>query len=297
MIVAYVDGAITIFNNNLDVRHRQDTLRAGPILCMVGLESGPRVLCGHAEGDISSIGLPGFELRCSWRVSKYDVKQRACKVRCLCSAHFDGVFIVGTEDGSLQVWQRDGKDAMADATEADPGEQEEQEYREGAPCCTQGHLCSARPSSFRCHVCGTKLQNGGWECLHCQQGFCFDCFPKGSALSLGGSEAAWADGRWATVRKHSGMGCAIVAFKQATHRGKLLMHCRHEPVNLGGIVVDVKPHMEKQADGSRTEDPSCLFMGWKQPKEAGACKLQVHVLQVFVDRFCDRCCPIIDVDD
>ncbi|CAK9094260.1 unnamed protein product [Durusdinium trenchii] len=102
MIVVYADGSICIFDGLGGLKHQQPALPAGPVLCIAGLESGPRVLCGHAKGQVSSITLPNFVLKKHWQALE------RCKVQTLCCAGHDGIYVLGAENGSLQLWQRDG---------------------------------------------------------------------------------------------------------------------------------------------------------------------------------------------
>ncbi|CAE7498187.1 ZFWD3 [Symbiodinium necroappetens] len=102
MIVVYADGSMCIFDGLGAMKHKQPALPAGPVLCIAGLESGPRVLCGHAKGQISSISLPDFVLKKYWHALE------RCKVQTLCCAGHDGIYVLGAENGTLQLWQRDG---------------------------------------------------------------------------------------------------------------------------------------------------------------------------------------------
>ncbi|CAJ1427157.1 unnamed protein product [Effrenium voratum] len=102
MIVVYADGSICIFDALGEQKHKQPALPAGPVLCIAGLESGPRVLCGHAKGQVSSITLPNFVLKKHWQAL-----ERA-KVQTLCCAGHDGIYVLGAENGTIQLWQRDG---------------------------------------------------------------------------------------------------------------------------------------------------------------------------------------------
>lgn len=103
MIVAYADGQVCIFDAGGVKKHDQPPMDVGPILSVTGLENGPRLLCGHAKGQVSSIVLPAFQLRKSWQAF-----ERA-KVQSLTAAPGpDGIFIIGAENGNLQIWQRDG---------------------------------------------------------------------------------------------------------------------------------------------------------------------------------------------
>jgi len=105
MIVVYSDGSVCIYNALGQQTHSQPPLPAGPVMCVVGLDSGPRVLCGHAKGQVSSITLPMFQLKKCWQALE------RCKVQCLCCAGHDGIFLVGAENGTLQLWQRDAAHA------------------------------------------------------------------------------------------------------------------------------------------------------------------------------------------
>lgn len=100
MIVVYADGAVCIFDANGIQKHQQPPLPSGPVLCVAGLESGPRVLCGHAKGQVSSITLPMFQLKKYWQALE------RCKVTTMCTAGHDGIFLLGAENGNLQIWQR-----------------------------------------------------------------------------------------------------------------------------------------------------------------------------------------------
>jgi len=107
MIVVYADGSMCIFDGLGAMKHKQPALPAGAVLCIAGLESGPRVLCGHAKGQVSSISLPSFVLKKYWHALE------KCKVQTLCCAGHDGIYVLGAENGTLQLWQRDGSiDAM-----------------------------------------------------------------------------------------------------------------------------------------------------------------------------------------
>mmetsp|Transcript_93492 Transcript_93492/g.166340 ORF Transcript_93492/g.166340 Transcript_93492/m.166340 type:complete len:386 (-) Transcript_93492:55-1212(-) len=102
MIVVYADGSMCIFDAHGAKKLEQQALPAGPVLCMAGLDSGPRVLCGHSKGQVSSITLPMFVLKTHWQVLE------RCKVQTLAAAGHDGIFVLGAENGNLQLWQRDG---------------------------------------------------------------------------------------------------------------------------------------------------------------------------------------------
>jgi WD40 repeat protein len=101
MIVAYADGQVCIFDAGGVKKHDQAPMEAGPILSVAGLESGPRLLLGHAKGQVTSMILPAFTLRVCWQAFE------KCKVQSICCSGQDGVFIIGGENGNLQLWQRD----------------------------------------------------------------------------------------------------------------------------------------------------------------------------------------------
>jgi len=105
-IAAYQDGSMLIFAPNGAQKHAQPPLPAGPVHCLCGLDSGPRLLCGHAKGQVSSVVLPMFHLKRDWQALP------KCKVQSLCSAGHDGIFIVGAENGNLQLWQRQEPDEI-----------------------------------------------------------------------------------------------------------------------------------------------------------------------------------------
>lgn len=100
MVVSYADGTVCIFDPAGNQKLCQPPMPAGPVLCMAGLDSGPRVLCGHSKGQVSSITLPMFQLKHYWQALE------RCKVQSLCCAGHDGIFLLGAENGSLQLWQR-----------------------------------------------------------------------------------------------------------------------------------------------------------------------------------------------
>lgn len=100
MIVAYADGSCIIFDPEGNQKMEQQPLPQGAVIGMVGLESGPRVLLGHSKGQVSSIGLPMFDCKKAWQAFE------KCKVMSMCTAGHDGIFLLGGENGNLQLWQR-----------------------------------------------------------------------------------------------------------------------------------------------------------------------------------------------
>merc|ERR1712061_141271 len=101
-IEAYTDGCIRIFASDGSLKTEVKPLAAGPILALAGLDSGPRVLCGHPYGQVSTIELPSFSFRCQFQALEHT------KVESLCCAGHDGIFLVGANNGTLQLWQRIG---------------------------------------------------------------------------------------------------------------------------------------------------------------------------------------------
>ncbi|CAK9036276.1 unnamed protein product [Durusdinium trenchii] len=90
IIVAYSEGMIKIFDAEGNQKSEK-SLDAGPILRLAGLESGPRVLCGHARGQVSTITLPSFEFKTAFQAlpgQKID--------SLLCAGH-DGIFLIGSQ--------------------------------------------------------------------------------------------------------------------------------------------------------------------------------------------------------
>lgn len=99
-IVAYQDGSIIIYDDRGVQKHSQPPLPGGPLHCIGGLTAGPRVLCGHGKGQVSSIILPSFDLKKYWQAFE------RCKVSAMCCS-MDGMFMLGGENGDLHLWQRD----------------------------------------------------------------------------------------------------------------------------------------------------------------------------------------------
>jgi hypothetical protein len=106
MIAVYSDGTVCIFDPAGNQKLCNPPMPAGPVLCVAGLDSGPRVLCGHAKGQVSSITLPMFQLKHHWQALE------RCKVQSLSCAGHDGIFVLGAENGSLQLWQRNDSTVM-----------------------------------------------------------------------------------------------------------------------------------------------------------------------------------------
>jgi len=102
-------------------------------------------------------------------------------------------------------------------------------------------------------------------------------------------EADEAQGPWVHVKKHSSMGCAVVTFPSASICDVVLARCA-SGVELQGNALQVKPHQQKQSDGTRVPVPECAFVGWKQPKRATPAQTQVcadDLLDLF-EGFCSH---------
>lgn len=102
LVVAYSDGGLRIFDAEGTLKTDRQPLAAGPILALGGLESGPRVLVGHARGQVSTIMLPSFEFKTQFQALE---ENRVESIRC---AGHDGIFLLGSQNGTLQLWQRFG---------------------------------------------------------------------------------------------------------------------------------------------------------------------------------------------
>jgi len=102
IIVAYSEGSLRIFDPQGELKSEMKPLAAGPMVSIAGLESGPRVLCGHSNGKVSTIMLPDFAFRLDFQaLDRHKVES------ILCAGH-DGIFCLGSQDGTLQLWQRVG---------------------------------------------------------------------------------------------------------------------------------------------------------------------------------------------
>jgi WD40 repeat protein len=99
-IVAYQEGGLRVFDAEGTLKSEMKPLAAGPIQAIAGLESGPRVLVGHSRGQVSTIVLPSFDFSTQFQA----VEGR--KIESLMCAGHDGIFMLGTQDGTLQLWQR-----------------------------------------------------------------------------------------------------------------------------------------------------------------------------------------------
>jgi len=102
IIVAYTDGSLRIFDAEGTLKSDVRPLAAGPIVSIGGLDSGPRVLVGHAKGQVSTITLPDFQFKTQFQAI---LGSRVETIRCV--GH-DGLFLLGFSNGTLHLWQRVG---------------------------------------------------------------------------------------------------------------------------------------------------------------------------------------------
>lgn len=72
-----------------------------------------------------------------------------------------------------------------------------------------------------------------------------------------------AQGRWVHVKKHNSMGWAVVTFPSQAVCNNVLSWYSQKRVPLKSIVLDVRPHQEKQPNGTK-DVPEALFVAWKQ---------------------------------
>merc|ERR1711920_1148392 len=95
LIVAYSDGCLRIFDVDGNVKSETKPMAAGPLVSIAGLESGPRLLCGHSHGQVSTIELPSFTYRLHFQALD------GHKVESILCAGHDGIFGGGSAHRSL----------------------------------------------------------------------------------------------------------------------------------------------------------------------------------------------------
>eukprot|EP00927_Polykrikos_kofoidii_P060477 TRINITY_DN55443_c0_g1_i1.p1 TRINITY_DN55443_c0_g1~~TRINITY_DN55443_c0_g1_i1.p1 ORF type:complete len:423 (+),score=50.53 TRINITY_DN55443_c0_g1_i1:60-1328(+) len=101
LIVAYSDGNLRVFDGEGGLKKELKPISDGAsILSIAGLESGPRVICTHARGQVSTIVLPDFEFKLQFQAFEFGRVESV-----LCAGH-DGIFVLGHQSGNLQLWQR-----------------------------------------------------------------------------------------------------------------------------------------------------------------------------------------------
>lgn len=103
LVAAYADGGLRVFDAEGTLKSElQATHTAGPIMAMGGLASGPRIVCTHSRGQVSTIVLPNFEFKLQFQA--FDAG-RIESVHCEQSGS-QGLFLLGHQNGTLQLWQR-----------------------------------------------------------------------------------------------------------------------------------------------------------------------------------------------
>lgn len=101
VIAAYGDGCLRIFDVEGTMKSELASMPAGPILRIAGLESGPRVICGHSYGQVTSVLLqPQFEPKAQFQAFV------DTSIESVMATGHDGLFLLGSKKGSLQLWQR-----------------------------------------------------------------------------------------------------------------------------------------------------------------------------------------------
>lgn len=100
VVAAYGDGGLRVFDAEGTMKSEMPNLAAGSIQAIGGLESGPRLLCGHAHGQVSTITLPDFNFKTQFQA------MLDTSIESLMCAGQDGLFLLGCKKGNLQLWQR-----------------------------------------------------------------------------------------------------------------------------------------------------------------------------------------------
>jgi len=99
LIVAYSDGTLRVFDAEGTLKAELKPTPAGSIIAIAGLESGPRVVCTHSKGKVSTVVLPSFEHKLHYQAFE------GGRVESIMCAP-DGIFLLGNSSGALQLWQR-----------------------------------------------------------------------------------------------------------------------------------------------------------------------------------------------
>jgi len=100
VIAAYGDASLRIFDAEGTMKSEMQNIAAGPIQRIAGLDRGPRVLCGHSYGQVTTIVLPDFIFKTQFQAF-LDTSIESV----LCPGD-QGLFLLGSKTGSLQLWQR-----------------------------------------------------------------------------------------------------------------------------------------------------------------------------------------------
>jgi WD40 repeat protein len=102
VVAGYGDGTLRVFDAEGTMKSEMPALGAGTITSIAGLDSGPRLLCGHAHGQVSTIILPDFAFKLQFQAMlETSVESVMCPGQ-------DGLFLLGSKNGNLQLWQRMG---------------------------------------------------------------------------------------------------------------------------------------------------------------------------------------------
>lgn len=100
VVAAYGDGSLRVFDAEGSMKSEMPSLAGGSIQAIGGLESGPRLLCGHGHGQVSTITLPDFNFKTQFQA------MLDTSIDSLMCAGQDGLFLLGCKKGNLQLWQR-----------------------------------------------------------------------------------------------------------------------------------------------------------------------------------------------
>jgi len=100
VVAAYSDGSLRVFDAEGGMKSEMQALAAGPILKIAGLDSGPRLLCAHSCGQVSTILLPNFEFKLQFQAFvDTSIESLYCPGQ-------EGLFLLGSKTGNLHLWQR-----------------------------------------------------------------------------------------------------------------------------------------------------------------------------------------------
>jgi len=105
LIAVCQDGSAGIWDANGQEKLIQNPLKAGPMSCVC--VKGDRLVFGHSKGQLSCMSLPDFTFK-----KEFPVLDRI-KVRFLCPIENSPYFVLGGDNGNLQVWEKGDPAAMA----------------------------------------------------------------------------------------------------------------------------------------------------------------------------------------
>jgi len=100
VIVSYQDGSLKVIAADGTSKKEVSMLQGGPVHCIAGLVPGPRVLVGHNRGQVSTISLPMFEFQTQFQAFLNNA------VECVFATNHEGMFVLGSKSGALQLWQK-----------------------------------------------------------------------------------------------------------------------------------------------------------------------------------------------